>query len=290
MGARILTYKGEKLPYPHYRQKICALFELSAQEMGLYTEALEETNETAPILSTPWQEIPAQKQDSHTDKQLFHPRRRFLMGLGGIGAITLLLGGAWMLTPHVSSISSTSSTRFKLLARLIDPNNTNWINNLTWSPDGKMLAVANNIPMVTTWNVAKGVLTDHYPTSSQWVNDVTWSRTNWIAATAANVLHSTGAIQIWTSSAADNPVLTLLHRAYAQRTVSWSPDREYLTFAGHQTIVEIRGPIGNPVSHYLHTDQKVWELIVSNGLLMQPFWLRLLIVEPSMYGKQPHAI
>ena len=83
MGARNLTYKGEKLPYPHYRQKICALFELSAQEMGLYTEALEETNETAPILSTPWQEIPAQKQDSHTDKQLFHPRRRFLMGLGG---------------------------------------------------------------------------------------------------------------------------------------------------------------------------------------------------------------
>jgi WD40 repeat protein len=255
--------RGERLPYPHYRQRICALFELSALEMGLYTEPveeslpLEESTEAVPTFDTPKQEHSTQKQEGHIDEQLFSPRRKFLLALGGIGAIALL-GGARMIASHTyprQAISSQPAPTLKLLSHLNDPNTPNWINNLAWSPDGNLLAVANNISMVTLWNIAKGAIINNYPTMGQWVNDVTWSPTNRIAAATADANNLTGAIQIWASSDAHSPIHTL-HREYSQRTVLWSPNGEYLAFAGHQTMVEIWGPISNPVSSYLYADQQ----------------------------------
>lgn len=41
--------RGERLPHPHYRQKLCALFEKSAQDLGLLSEVSEEQDGLASI-------------------------------------------------------------------------------------------------------------------------------------------------------------------------------------------------------------------------------------------------
>jgi WD40 repeat protein/transcriptional regulator with XRE-family HTH domain len=245
--------RGERLPYPHYRQKICALFELSAQEIGLYPELGEESIEETPLLATCEPELPRTMQDNRMDVQLLRSRRTFLVGLSGIGAITLFFGGAWMI---MSRASSPPPSHFNLLAQLIDPNTSNWINNLVWSPDGNTLAAANGDPMVTTWNVAQDALINSYSTLGQWVNDVAWSHSNQMAAATADEFNTSGAIHIWMLAEKEHSLLTL-QRPYSQRAVAWSPDGAYLACAGHQTHVEIWGPINKPVSYYLPTNQDI---------------------------------
>lgn len=270
--------RGERLPYPHYRQKICALFELSAQEMGLYTEAVAkqgttialETSEkpidARPIPTTPIpelpkpeiprSEIPIQEQDNQTEPQpFFRSRRKMLVSLGGIGIAALVFGGAKMITTHSLARPSTlaaAPVALQPLARLLDPNTTNWVNNLAWSPNQDMLIAANDTPKITLWDVTKNAISDSYPTLDKWVNDVAWSPTNQIAIATAGSVRTSGDIQIWAHPEIIQPSYTL-HRTYAQRTVSWSPDGEYLASAGHQTMVELWGPSANPVSRYLYT-------------------------------------
>src|SRR5689334_22812644 len=41
--------RGERLPQPYYRQKLCELFERSAQELGLLSEVAEKMNESETL-------------------------------------------------------------------------------------------------------------------------------------------------------------------------------------------------------------------------------------------------
>ncbi|MBV9615561.1 MAG: helix-turn-helix domain-containing protein [Ktedonobacteraceae bacterium] len=45
--------RGEQLPHPHYRQKLCVLFEKSAQELGLLSEGVEEQDDRIAISNPP---------------------------------------------------------------------------------------------------------------------------------------------------------------------------------------------------------------------------------------------
>lgn len=256
--------RGERLPYPQYRQKLCELFDLSAQEFGLHTEPFEQTNDDAsPVSEGRAALAKIQKREEQQETSLFHQRRTLILTLGGLGITALLLEGGWLTASHIS-MSRTSSSHVasptpamgKLLFRLTDYSTSNWINNLAWSPDGSMLAAAHDIPFATIWNVAENATIDRYQIMGQWVNDVAWSRTNWLATASADLVHEAGAVQIWALSATTHPFLTL-QRAYPLRTVSWSPDGAYLALAGHHAKVEIWGPQSKPVSRYLDTDADV---------------------------------
>ena len=71
--------RGERLPHPHYRQKLCDLFGKSAQELGLLPEGIDEFDDDAGELdlpphhaSPPEQETPPVARAASTNK-LFSP-------------------------------------------------------------------------------------------------------------------------------------------------------------------------------------------------------------------------
>ena len=43
--------RGEHVPHPYHRQKLCALFEKNAQDLGLFSEASEEHSQQNHIVS-----------------------------------------------------------------------------------------------------------------------------------------------------------------------------------------------------------------------------------------------
>ncbi len=268
--------RGERLPQPYHRQKLCDLFEKNALELGLLSEPLKNSQDqdivfdsprppsAAPPPSTdsPLQpatspsQIPSStEQEGDISTQKPRHRRIFLIGLAGLGA-TALAGGLWEVTHRIQNQSPSSvpaiQTPGKRLSNLLDPNTHNWINQITPSPDGSMLAAATGSQMLTIWNIQKNAIVHYYPTLNQWANDVSWSKTNLLAV--ANGAMSGGSIQV--CQFPDNQSVFTLHRDYSMRAISWSPRGDYLAFAGHTATIEVWNPFtAKLVSHYTYSDQ-----------------------------------
>lgn len=231
--------RGERLPHPDHRQKLCELFGKSTQELGFYLETLEGTDDQEIVSDPPPLEPAGNKRPKYFHSP-FRPRRRtLLIGLGSFGS-AILVGSIWRaaslsLPPaehHVSAIQK------KLLHQIVDPNTKNWINNLACSPNGNMLAAANGINVTTIWDIRRFSIVYYYPTLQKWINDISWSKSNFLAT--ANAEFSAGSIQVWQFS--ERKTVFTLRRSYAIRTVSWSPTGDYLAFAGHATTVEVWNP------------------------------------------------
>jgi WD40 repeat protein/transcriptional regulator with XRE-family HTH domain len=263
--------RGERMPHPQYRQKLCALFEMNAEEIGLFSEPPQESNAGADATPAPALDVPDGKtpvdglsieaeapearaigagsspvipstfeKATQTPSRLSAHRRRFLIGLGGLG-VAALVGGGLLLSSRSSPAPGAASVKVPLSKRLhhfLDPTSSNWVNHLAWSPDGSDVAVASGTNVITIWNIEKEAIVFYYPTLNDWVNDVSWSKTNWIAATTAD--HHGGSLQIWKFPEKE-PVFTL-KRPYSLRSVSWSPNGQYLALSGHNPIVEIWDP------------------------------------------------
>jgi transcriptional regulator with XRE-family HTH domain len=243
--------RGEQRPHPIYRQKLCHLFEMNAEDLSLFSELPQEHDEGAiGADSSPEKE----EEAPPTSSSWFRQRRSLLIGFGGL-AVTVGTGTAWQLASRASGhtvyrppqsvpspvIVSKPSQQF------IDPNSNNWINHLAWSPSGNAIAAANGLNTVSIWDIGTGGLIFAYPTLNMWVNDISWSKTNWIVA--ANAEYHVGSLQIW-KYPNSKPAVTL-HRAYPLRTVSWSPNGTYLAFAGHAITVEVWDPFtARQVSQY----------------------------------------
>ncbi|WP_157506798.1 hypothetical protein [Ktedonobacter racemifer] len=52
---------------------------------------------------------------------------------------------------------------------MLDPTTSNWINHLDWSPDGRLLAVANGTNVVNVWDIKEERIVLAYPTLNGWV-------------------------------------------------------------------------------------------------------------------------
>jgi transcriptional regulator with XRE-family HTH domain len=64
--------RGERLPHPHYRQKLCALFEKSAQDLGLLSEVLGEHDDITAI-SDLHPILPSIHEEGITDSSVDEP-------------------------------------------------------------------------------------------------------------------------------------------------------------------------------------------------------------------------
>lgn len=274
--------RGERLPHPHYRQQLCTLFTMTAEELGLLPEMFQKSDETTGDPTTPEQAVmldvtstpesmavpnatPNESKiidqsvvaESAPD-QLIAPapsqartmqRRKLLLGLGGLG-VAGLAGFGILYARSFSSTSAHMSQAAALIlpnqpaARLFDPTNfTNWVNRLAWSPNGSRIAGANGVNNVSIWSIAPEVIQFSYPTLNQWVNDVSWSKTNWIAA--ANAAKNASIQGTGSIQIWQYPALKPTWTQlfpYALRTVSWSPGGTLLALAGHAQTVEIWNP------------------------------------------------
>jgi WD40 repeat protein/transcriptional regulator with XRE-family HTH domain len=263
--------RGERMPHPQYRQKLCALFEMNAQDLGLFSEFPQESNDTTTVAALspesevldkkaldglslaseapedraigagPSQEIPSTFEKAAQTPSLSSPhRRRFLIGLGGLG-VAALAGGGLLLASRSSPAPLPAPAKVALSKRsyhLLDANTSNWVNHLAWSPDGSNVAVASGSNVVSIWHIKKETIIFYYPTLNGWVNDVSWSKTNWIAAATAD--YHGGSLQIW-KFPEKAPVFTL-KRSYSLRSVSWSPNGQYLALSGRTPVVEVWDP------------------------------------------------
>ncbi|MBV9616711.1 MAG: helix-turn-helix domain-containing protein [Ktedonobacteraceae bacterium] len=274
--------RGEQLPHPHYRQKLRNLFDMSAQELGLLPEVFPEANGqnvmeidkspdeitvvTAPenqgevsnaiavLPSTAQLPTSTSVKSTSVSSTLLRHRRKLLIGIGGLlGAAAVAKVGSSLLFPASPLVVSKVAPESACLHHFFDVNSSNWVNKLAWSPDGQMIASASDINEIAIWSIEQQLIARYYHTTpDEWVNDVSWSKTNRIASVTANYNHA-GTLQVW-QFPQDNPLLTL-YRPYAIRTVSWSPNDRYLSFASHATVVEIWDPfIPHQVSKYVYPE------------------------------------
>lgn len=288
LGTTILTVQrweqGRHYPSAYFRIKLCALFAVSAEELGFVPDQVP-SPPTEEILSHPSVETVGMSQEAtsaldvpgdtasespfldsaHLSQErelLASPsfwrmvyRRRVVLGLAGLGLTAVTASSFWLASQASISAPRKPSSSLPVppqhrSSQLFDPNNSNFINHLAWSPDESLLAVAVGAKVVTIWNIAKEAIALAYPTLNAWVNDVSWSRTNWIAAATAE-LHA-GSIQVW-KFPEKTPVFTFT-RDYALRSVCWSPNGQYLAFSGHTPIVEVWDPFtSRQISQYTDT-------------------------------------
>lgn len=267
--------RGERLPHPLYRQELCTLFVMNAEDLGLFLEpqldeamviseippevpnTLNEVAETSSEPSVPAVTtliadpvLPMPVIEEKTKTSVFQQRRTLLVGLGGLATITLMGAGLQLLL-HTSPSSATLPPVLlnKPSQQLIDASSTPWINHLSWSPDSRTIAAATGINVINFWDIEKGALIRDYTTLNAFVNDISWSKTDAVAS--ANADRYSGSIQVW-HYPLGTPAVTF-QRPYALRTVSWSPNGTYLAFAGHAPIVEVWDPsIPRMVSHYTY--------------------------------------
>lgn len=291
--------RGERMPHPVYRQQLCTLFGMTAEELGLFAEPFQELDQQAtlagissndldtshafsveleisPELRTTdsIETVPAVQDNTEASdisgagEIIVHPseqivtekkklmsaslsetrsRRTFLVGLGSLG-ITALAGAGVLLTWQASH--PTAPVRIsagKPYQQFLDQSTQNWVNRLSWSPDESSLAAATGTNTVSIWDRGRGVLVRDYHTPNLWVNDVSWSKTNWLAVCSAD--YHTGTLEIWNLTA-NKPAATF-PRPHSLRTSFWSPDGDYLAFAGHSATVEVWQPfIPRQVSQY----------------------------------------
>lgn len=277
--------RGERLPHPHYRQQLCALFEMNAEELGLLPELYQKPDESAHHASPPDnsgaatvtkpsaiattaveeketigetvpQETPVAVVARTGDGRF--RRRRLLLGLSGLG-VACLAGGGLLYARRLSATSAGVRTTPALSLspspgeQLFDPTSfTNWVNRLAWSPDSSRIAVANGVNKVSIWNLAQSTVQLTYPTLNQWVNDISWSQSGWLAAANAeknSSIQGAGSVQVWKYPEAR--LIWSLPCAYALRTAAWSPNEKLLALAGHAQTVEVWNPFaGTRVSQY----------------------------------------
>lgn len=275
--------RGERLPHPIYRQKLCDLFAMNALDLGLFSEPSQESDEEGAIA-----DVPSRTQDTEheapdpsvaelrnlnameavadpsehalaeknkllpaSSSPAFRKRRAFLIGIGGLGIVTLTGTGILFatrtpsLTPSVSKPAHISMDKpFQLL---FDPNTVNGINRLSWSLDESYIAAATRTNMVSIWDRAKGEPLQYHRTPNMWVNDVAWSKTDWIASSSADRL--AGTLEIWNLKE-DKPTVAF-QRPHPLRSASWSPDGNYLAFSGHSPTVEVWDPFSSiQISQY----------------------------------------
>lgn len=98
-----------------------------------------------------------------------------------------------------------------------------WIRNISWSSDGRLVATASDDQMVGIWDAATGEMQQLLSGHSDWVRDVAFSPDNKVLASAGD----DGVLRFWDTETGDELSSTDNIGSYLM-TVNWSADQAYL--------------------------------------------------------------
>lgn len=106
--------------------------------------------------------------------------------------------------------------------------------DVTWSPDGALLAYALSDGTVSVWDIPGDELVLTYRGHTDWVTSVAWSPDGSIIASSGY----DGTVQLW-RSATGEPLLTYRGHSDEVRRAAWSPDGKRLASAGYDRSIQV---------------------------------------------------
>lgn len=163
-------------------------------------------------------------------------RRAFLLGLGGITAVAVLGGGAYVLSrelasrqPAASSLPSSKNGTALYIYR----GHSGRIWDAAYAPDGKRIASASSDRTVQVWDAAGSGTLYTYTGHADSVYAVAWSPDG--ARVASASFDKT--VQVW-DALGGNPYTYSGHSSWVW-TVAWSPDGKRIASAGGDKTVQV---------------------------------------------------
>lgn len=109
-----------------------------------------------------------------------------------------------------------------------------WVRNVSWSSDNRLLATGSDDQMVGIWDAATGEMQQMLSGHTDWVRDVAFSPDNKILASAGD----DGVLRFWDPETGDELGMTESVGSYLM-TVNWSPDQAYLAVESSENTLHI---------------------------------------------------
>lgn len=270
--------RGSQQPSAYFRVKLCALFDKSAEELGLLpvadplssgsasppadipsvTSDSPSTQEIprevhapdAPSMGTASPSTSSQQQDQPTHP-IFLTRRRLLVGLTG-GTLVSIGAGLLMFR------QPTVPTPFPGTTLYTYRRHTAMVRSVAWSPQGQRIASAGNDKTVQVWTTSPtaGNVWLIYRQHQNPVHAVAWSPNGQRIASASMEVH------VWDASTGRRRLRYRDHTAMVY-AVAWSPNGQYLAsgsadgtvrvWDAHSGILQIR-----PLDHQAPVSSVTW--------------------------------
>jgi len=242
VGAEVGTIgrweRGEYLPHPYYRQKLCTLFAKTPQELGLLPEASDENEvqvgEVSPsqVEKGPQEPVDFQGQSS----PVWFSRRTALTIVGGLTGVSLLSSG------FIAAGGLFFQRRVRQIGKPLAGPSFDRFNNLSWSPNQRYLAMATDAGSITVWDVSqlehpKSLKTFSAP-PHLYVNEVSWSSDSSLLAAACANKYTDGQLNLW-NVAEGRPEELPAPQSGPLITVAWSPKEEILAYGGRIKTIEL---------------------------------------------------
>lgn len=230
--------RGYAFPSPYYRQKLCSLFDISAEALGLVKEEKQEHMEEPSLPDIPQrcEEPPLEEAESMPvrpgTKRWLVSRRSIALGLfvglaaGGIGL--------WRSTYVQPSLPSPTPIIPNPLIATYHTSPATSVNDVAWSPHGTLIACANGNKTLQIIEAATTRSRLTYREHHGFVNSVCWSPDQrWVASASADTT-----VQIWNPS---NGSRTLTYSGHTASVwcVAWSPDGTSLASGGRNPTIQV---------------------------------------------------
>jgi transcriptional regulator with XRE-family HTH domain len=248
---------GHAFPSPHYREKLCTLFEKDAEALGLIKKGSGKSEQNPLPAAEPPQEInslPAAKPT--IQRRPFLARRSVLFGLlGGLGAAAGIGSLSWWRLHQSSSPPQPPSpTVTTLYIYKTDPPAL--VNFISWSPRGTFIVCSLGDLTIRVLEATTGNITFIYRGHTGFVNCAKSSSDETRIASAS----TDKTVQIWKPQTGE---LLLTYRGHTASVycVTWSHDGTRVASCGADKTVHVWDAFtGKVLTKYLGHTQAVWNI------------------------------
>ena len=187
---------------------------------------------------------PIDDEDERPEPSRGVSRRRMLQLAGGLGAATVLatgVAGAWWLTRRGWSLVSTLR------------GHTDFVNSVTFSPNGELAASCSADDTVRVWRVADGALLQTFDTDG-FAERVAISPNGRFIAYSASINDTASGTLAWVASVQDGSKTPLKGERPIVTVMAFSPDGRLIAGGGEDLPRPGGGRPGGAVSVWRTTD------------------------------------
>ncbi|GAC1656885.1 MAG: hypothetical protein NVS4B7_01430 [Ktedonobacteraceae bacterium] len=163
-------------------------------------------------------------------------RRRVLVGLAGIAAVSVVGGSIAFLT-HPRALRNTSSTQpadGQGTTLYTFYGHTDWVWAVAWSPKGNRIVSASGDGTAQVWDAKDGGHLNIYSGHADSVYGVSWSPDDARIASAGN----DRTVQIWDAIYSDH-FYTYTGHTSGVRSITWSPDGKHIASGSWDKTVRV---------------------------------------------------